>query len=698
KARTPGERAAVGGTLPYMAPEHLRAFRDQTGGLDERCDVFSLGVILYELLTGRHPFPVRRGPARQSVPAMIGDREQPPPELRKWNPAVSPAAEAVVRKCLAPDPADRYQSAEQLREDIDRHLTHLPLRYGPNPSVAERVRKWGRRHPRLSSAATVGAAAAVLVLGVAAGAYAAWDRERTRAGAVAAAAAADHERAADLKALEVLADHRAGFAATRLHLLAQDRSVKRVDDGLGRLGGLLGRYEVPDDGGKAAEWLDTDPVRRLPPADRDRLRADVGEAFFLMAQLEYGRAAGATDPAERAARLGLAEQRVAAAERYAGEWLPRAVREQRAAVADLRGDAAAARRLRAEAAGVAPTARDEYLLGVQLAHQHEYRRAVGHLRRATQLDAANFSAWFARGSAHLHLGQPELALMCYGACVAIRDDSAPVWRNRGFALTRMRLFDQAGEDYDRAIALDPADPDAYILRSDVKFSLSDFAGAEADLTKALATGRAPVRAYFLRANVRHWRKDAAGAAADRAAGLALTPADPLSWVGRAEQRAAADPAGALADVGEALKLDPFLLDAFQMKAHLLTELRRPAEAVVVLDRAVGLYPDSAPARAGRGVLLARQGKREAAVRDAKDALLLDTRPPNVYQVACIYALTSKDQPDDRREALALMWSALRTGFGLDIVDADTDLDALRPDPEFRRLVEKAGELARGPRP
>jgi Flp pilus assembly protein TadD len=120
--------------------------------------------------------------------------------------------------------------------------------------------------------------------------------------------------------------------------------------------------------------------------------------------------------------------------------------------------------------------------------------------------------------------------------------------------------------------------------------------------------------------------------------------------------------------------------------------------VAVLDRAVGLYPDSAPARAGRGVLLARQGKRDEAVRDAKDALLLDTRAPNAYQVACIYALTAKGQPDDRREALALLWAALKTGYGLDLVDTDTDLDPIRPDPEFRRVVERARDLQQAPRP
>jgi tetratricopeptide (TPR) repeat protein len=187
--------------------------------------------------------------------------------------------------------------------------------------------------------------------------------------------------------------------------------------------------------------------------------------------------------------------------------------------------------------------------------------------------------------------------------------------------------------------------------------------------------------------------DHAGARADREAGLRLTPTDALSWVGRAEVRAATAPAAALADVNEAIKLDPFSVDAYQLRAYLLAEkLNRPAEAQAALDRAVALNPDHAPARAGRGVVLARAGNRDAALRDAQDALRRDGRAPNVYQVGCVYALTSKTHPGDRAEARRLLWAALKTGFGLDLVDTDTDLDPLRTDPEFQRLVRDAKAL------
>src|SRR5205807_206935 len=106
--------AQVGGTLPFMAPEQIEAFRAETCRLEYASDIYSLGVILYELLTGRHPFQSHRGPLPQVLEKMIQERRQPPPRVRRWNKAVSPAVESIIRHCLEPDLAQRYASARQL--------------------------------------------------------------------------------------------------------------------------------------------------------------------------------------------------------------------------------------------------------------------------------------------------------------------------------------------------------------------------------------------------------------------------------------------------------------------------------------------------------------------------------------------------------------------------------------------------------
>ncbi len=83
----------------------------------------------------------------------------------------------------------------------------------------------------------------------------------------------------------------------------------------------------------------------------------------------------------------------------------------------------------------------------------------------------------------------------------------------------------------------------------------------------------------------------------------------------------------------------------------------------MLDRAVSSYPEHAPTIAARGVLLARLGRREKAVKDQEQALSIDSSAPTMFQVAGIYALLSPQQPDGRRRAISLLLAALQKGFG-----------------------------------
>ena len=164
--KAPGAAAAmIGGTLPYMAPEHLEAFGGTWRNVDARSDIYSLGVILYELLTGRTPFTRRTGPPEKVLPDLVAERRKGAPEIRRYNKDVSPAAEAIIRKCLEPDPARRYQTALDLKEDLDRHLADLPLCHQPEPSRRERTRKWLRRNRWVRSTGAVATVAVVLLAG-----------------------------------------------------------------------------------------------------------------------------------------------------------------------------------------------------------------------------------------------------------------------------------------------------------------------------------------------------------------------------------------------------------------------------------------------------------------------------------------------------------------------------------------------------
>ncbi len=148
KLRGTAAAAVVGGTLPYMAPEQLEAFDTGTGSVDGRGDLYALGIIVYELLTGRLPFPPGTGELSTVVARARADRRGLPALMRRVNRAVTPAVEAIVRRCLEPDPARRYQSARELKEDLDRHLNDEPLKHASDRSLLERLGKWRRKHPR----------------------------------------------------------------------------------------------------------------------------------------------------------------------------------------------------------------------------------------------------------------------------------------------------------------------------------------------------------------------------------------------------------------------------------------------------------------------------------------------------------------------------------------------------------------------
>ncbi len=143
------------GTPGYMAPEQAAG---EPARVDERTDVHGLGAILYEILTGRPPFPVAQE---------CGVRRQPrgadPPAPRTFWPAVPAALEAVCRKALAHEPADRYDSAAAVAREVQHWLADEPVAAYREPR-AERVRRWGRRHRVL-----VAAGVALVLTGLLAG-------------------------------------------------------------------------------------------------------------------------------------------------------------------------------------------------------------------------------------------------------------------------------------------------------------------------------------------------------------------------------------------------------------------------------------------------------------------------------------------------------------------------------------------------
>jgi WD40 repeat protein/tetratricopeptide (TPR) repeat protein len=182
------QSGTVVGTPSYMPPEQARAEK----GLTTAVDVYSLGAILYELLTGRPPFR-----AATPLETVLHVLDTEPVGPRQLNPRVDRDLETICLTCLEKDPQRRYGSAEALADDLQRWLDGEPISRRPVGRV-ERLRRWCQRNPVVSALAA--ACVLVFVSGFA-GIFIQW-REAEAARREAAEKAADEARAREMAVAE----------------------------------------------------------------------------------------------------------------------------------------------------------------------------------------------------------------------------------------------------------------------------------------------------------------------------------------------------------------------------------------------------------------------------------------------------------------------------------------------------------------
>lgn len=614
----------VGGTLPYMSPEQIasiESFRE----VDARSDLFSLGVILFELLAGTLPF----SPNGTDLNAMIEERWSRVPDLRNINRSVSIDAESIIRHCLAPVPENRYQSAVALIEDLDRQLHNLPLLHAANRSWRQRSLKWVRRHPRMTSASGI----LTLSLAAVVASMAMW-------------VSLEHRYRVS-QAQQWYSEFVDQLPKTRSEAYVTALGDVPTSTVTADLQGMLERYHATT----RSDWMQTSEVADLRPEQRQELMQSITELQSLLAFVA-AKESGDVDTSMRAAADAFH------ASKGNSDWT-------------------------------------SYRSALTAVMNREFNTAEQSLRVLVQKHPDNFAEAFLCGLALRGKLNPHEAESLFTACIALKPDATQSWYQRGVCRLAVNDFSGAAEDFSRVLELEPNSTSALVSRALAYRDLENLSLALEDLNQAIRHRFPETRVYFIRAEVHDRLGNTAAAEQDRQTGLNLIPQDARSWVARGLQKVANDPAAALQDFQSGQQVDPNSQDAFRNIAMVLSEhLGRPDDSLKVLDEAIRVHPWDAYLWSGRAVLHARAGRREAAIRDATEALQLSNEPLVVYQGACVYALTSTTVSDDKQQAMSLLARSFRANADVArLAWSDKDMDPIREDLEFKRLIAASELLA-----
>jgi eukaryotic-like serine/threonine-protein kinase len=684
-------QATIGGTVAYMSPEHLRALIGRTPAMirqvDRRSDIYSLGIVLAEMLTGRRPFAQSGSYSALGlqIEAMALERSKSVPSLRGERPDISWGLESIARKCLAPDPSRRYQRADHLADDLRRLLEDRPLKHAPELSRVEQTRKFVRRHPRLSSSSTVAGVAALVLL------------------AVGSALAGVRNQLADTRAQDQVRAHDAGILRalclvhTRLDL--QDH----LREGIAACERTLALFGAPED----PEWNRHPAWLRIDPEVRTRLAEDRRELLLLLADARVRLAKEAGGSVDQAMSL------LDRAESIPGLPPSRALWLDRARYFSLRGETEQADSARRRAAQTpATTARDHYLLATSLARQagsKGLKAAITELDEALRRNPRHYWSLVQRGICHMERGELVEAAADFGQCTGIWPEFAWSYFNRGCVLDRTGNKAAAILDFTAALDRDPGLVPAHVNRGLARLELKHYAPALADFDQAQVLGARDAsvsagRGIALEGLGCHREADAAFADCfAHVEGLPASTRARLAWAyGFAISARDHDKARAAFD--DALRYNPRDFHALYGRAMLAMSRGKNVEALRGFDRALEADPGGIEARRYRAIVLARQGEWERAAQEINRCLEREPQSAaTLYAAACVMAraFDKVGTAAISNQGLDLLERALAEGADPAKAAEDPDLVAIRRHPRFQRLIVEArgsaGTSSTGPR-
>jgi tetratricopeptide (TPR) repeat protein len=562
-----GARGVVG-TPPYMAPELWRGEH-----ADIRTDIYAIGCILYELLTGAQPYQATtlEGFERLHTTAVL-------PIIATTNRLPS-TLNALLARCLAKQLDDRFASVDAL---LDALAQLYQAQRGTEP----------RPLP------TIGILTAVD--------YTNRGNTYEKLGRF-AEALADHTRAITLDPTFAMAFYNRGITYTKLgqfdealadhtQAIALDPADARAYANRGNTYEQLGRYD------EALADLDhaliLDPAHTPAYSNRGITYTKLGR--FDEALADHTQAI-TLDPALAPAYINRG-----------------ATYTELGRFDDALADYSQAITLDP---ALAPA---YYNLGTIYAMLGRFDDALADYSQAITLDPALAPVYYSRGVLYRQRGRLAMALADFDRTIALDPTYAPAYTNRGATYTELGRFNDALADHTRAIALDPTDATAFYKRGTAYAKLKRFEEALADFTRAVDIDPADAIVYTNRGHTYIQLGQFEKALADFDHAIECDPANASAYnnrgntcknLGRYDE--------ALTDYTHALALDPTDASAYYNRGDMYRTLGRFEEALADFDRAIECDPALAQAYNNRGTTYAQLGRFEEALADYDRAIKCD---------------------------------------------------------------------------
>lgn len=646
---TEGRYTGAQSSVLYELREVLTHFKQS----DVRSDLFSLGVILFELLTLRSPFPDRQGTSQEAIRQLINDRQQSPQRNLDSLRGVSSSVQAIVKKLLQPFPEQRYQNTSQLLEDLYSESNYQPLRHAAGESLVDRFYKWHKRHPRLSSSTMIGSLAAMLLF-------------------------------------------IAFFVVLRQQQHVQNlNSINWVEVGKQTRGvahGLVAPTDLPEQQVQAmieacSQSLDDFSklaTNGLSASNLAMVNSTAAELYFLRARGTVSLAIQEHEPirirdllTEAARDLEYSSKLANQQQSHAAQTLVQAVNKALSESID------------------SPINREEFVKHL-CPNADQVESAIASMKSAIVTDANN--PWYWTNMAQLRLQQGDRDAAQVDLEMALQVDSDLPWPRlmlsalkleRHHYLGAMKLLDVVVEHEKSSIV-------GRFNRALCNIGLNNQLAALKDLNAIEEHAPKMPRILFVRELVHRRLGNSQLAEKDLQAGLALPPRDARDWVAHGEaqlRNKPASPNGALADFKQASLISPKLRNSYENIAHVYSEyLNQPAAAIEALNKAIECDDQYALAWSSRSVLSTREGDCESALTDAARALELEHTPMVCYQAASAYAIVRRDDKDEQK-ALQLLKETARQNPGLaEFMKKDRDLEGIQDRTLLNQIIEAAQQL------